>query len=121
MSMMLAAGSGCGNQAAPASSQGSGGSVSAADNAAEAGADAPVRIAVAAPMTGDNAEYGIGFYNAATLMAEKWNAENPDKKVKLVLSNMAYDDMHNKLSLALESGEGAPDIVDIEQIGRAHV
>lgn len=27
---------------------------------------------------------------------------------------MAYDDMHNKLSLALESGEGAPDVVDIE-------
>ncbi|MFA9378220.1 MAG: ABC transporter substrate-binding protein [Lachnotalea sp.] len=49
-----------------------------------------------------------------TDMAEKWNVENPDKKVKLVLSNMAYDDMHNKLSLALESGEGAPDIVDIE-------
>ncbi len=49
-----------------------------------------------------------------TDMAEKWNAENPDKKVKLVLSNMQYDDMHNKLSLALESGEGAPDIVDIE-------
>ena len=39
-----------------------------------------------------------------TNMAEKWNEENPDKKVKLVLSNMAYDDMHNKLSLALESG-----------------
>ena len=49
-----------------------------------------------------------------TNMAEKWNEENPDKKVKLVLSNMAYDDMHNKLSLALESGEGAPDVVDIE-------
>lgn len=49
-----------------------------------------------------------------TSMAEKWNEENPDKKVKLVLSNMAYDDMHNKLSLALESGEGAPDVVDIE-------
>ena len=45
---------------------------------------------------------------------ETWNEENPDKKVKLVLSNMAYDDMHNKLSLALESGEGAPDVVDIE-------
>ena len=27
---------------------------------------------------------------------------------------MQYDDMHNKLSLALESGEGAPDVVDIE-------
>ena len=47
-------------------------------------------------------------------MAEKWNEENPDKQVNLVLSNMAYDDMHNKLSLALESGEGAPDVVDIE-------
>lgn len=49
-----------------------------------------------------------------TDMAEKWNEDHPDKKVKLVLSNMSYDDMHNKLSLALESGEGAPDIVDIE-------
>lgn len=49
-----------------------------------------------------------------TDMAERWNEEHPDKKVKLVLSNMAYDDMHNKLSLALESGEGAPDVVDIE-------
>lgn len=49
-----------------------------------------------------------------TNMAKKWNEANPDKKVKLVLSNMAYDDMHNKLSLALESGEGAPDVVDIE-------
>ncbi len=49
-----------------------------------------------------------------TTMAEKWNEEHPDKKVKLVLQNMAYDDMHNKLSLALESGKGAPDIADIE-------
>lgn len=47
-------------------------------------------------------------------MAERWNAANPDKQVKLVLSNMAYDDMHNKLTLALESGKGAPDAVDIE-------
>ena len=49
-----------------------------------------------------------------TNMAKKWNEEHPDKKVKLVLSNMQYDDMHNKLSLALESGKGAPDVVDIE-------
>lgn len=47
-------------------------------------------------------------------MAEKWNEANPDKKVKLIMSNMQYDDMHNKLSLALESGEGTPDVVDIE-------
>ena len=49
-----------------------------------------------------------------TEMAKKWNEAHPDKKVKLVLSNMQYDDMHNKLSLALESGKGAPDVVDIE-------
>ena len=49
-----------------------------------------------------------------TNMAKKWNEAHPDKKVKLVLSNMQYDDMHNKLSLALESGKGAPDVVDIE-------
>ena len=33
----------------------------------------PITIAVAAPMTGDNSEYGIGFANAAKLMAQKWN------------------------------------------------
>lgn len=32
-----------------------------------------VKIAVAAPMTGDNSEYGLGFYNAAQLMAQEWN------------------------------------------------
>ena len=36
--------------------------------------DEVVRIAVAAPLTGDNAEYGIGFLNAAELQAEYWNA-----------------------------------------------
>lgn len=35
----------------------------------------PIQIAVAGPMTGDNAEYGIGFTNAARLVAEEWNAE----------------------------------------------
>ena len=34
----------------------------------------PVRIAVAAPMTGDNAQDGLGFYQAAILQAEAWNA-----------------------------------------------
>ncbi|MCD7887611.1 MAG: extracellular solute-binding protein [Clostridiales bacterium] len=47
-------------------------------------------------------------------MAEKWNEENPDKQVRLTLMNMDYDAMHNKLSIALESGTGAPDVVDIE-------
>jgi len=36
-------------------------------------AEGTIKIAVAAPMTGDNAEYGIGFANAAKLMASQWN------------------------------------------------
>ena len=36
-------------------------------------AEGTIKIAVAAPMTGDNAEYGIGFSNAAKLMAKEWN------------------------------------------------
>ncbi len=50
----------------------------------------PITIAVAAPMTGDNSEYGIGFANAAKLMAEKWNADGGclGREVKIV----EYDD-----------------------------
>lgn len=32
-----------------------------------------IKLAVAGPQTGDNAEYGIGFANAAALMAKEWN------------------------------------------------
>ena len=48
-------------------------------------------------------------------MAEKWNEANPDKQVEVDVNVMPYDDMHNKLQIALTSGEGAPDFVDIEQ------
>ncbi|MBO3664642.1 ABC transporter substrate-binding protein [Microbacterium stercoris] len=47
-------------------------------------------------------------------MAKVWNEENPDKQVKIDVSVMPYDDMHNKLQLALNSGQGVPDVVDIE-------
>lgn len=48
-------------------------------------------------------------------MAEKWNEKNPDKKVNINVNVMPYDDMHNKLQIALNSGTGTPDFVDIEQ------
>ena len=48
-------------------------------------------------------------------MAEKWNEANPDKKVSINVNVMPYYDMHNKLQIALNSGEGTPDFVDIEQ------
>ncbi|MGP4062079.1 ABC transporter substrate-binding protein [Halobacillus sp. H74] len=47
--------------------------------------------------------------------AERWNEENPDRPIKLVAETYPYDQMHNNLLLALQSGKGAPDIVDIEQ------
>jgi len=47
-------------------------------------------------------------------MAEKWNEENPDKAIDLNLTVYPYQDMHDKLLLAVNSGQGLPDLADIE-------
>ena len=47
-------------------------------------------------------------------MLQKWNEANPDRQIKLNVTVMPYDDMHNKLLIAVQTGEGAPDISDIE-------
>lgn len=52
------------------------------------------------------------FYES---MAESWNTSHPDKPIELEATTIPYDDMHTKLLLALQSGVGAPDLVDIEQ------
>lgn len=46
-----------------------------------------------------------------------WNEANPDRQIKLNVTVMPYDDMHNKLLIAVQTGTGAPDISDIE-LGR---
>ncbi|MDR1599766.1 MAG: extracellular solute-binding protein [Oscillospiraceae bacterium] len=51
------------------------------------------------------------FYNE---MAEEWNKANPDKPIALEATVIGYDDMHNKLKIALQSGIGAPDMCDVE-------
>ncbi|MGL1892985.1 MAG: extracellular solute-binding protein [Spirochaetaceae bacterium] len=51
------------------------------------------------------------FYEAA---AERWNIENPDRQIELMAETFPYDDMHNKLLIALQSGVGAPALADIE-------
>ncbi len=56
-------------------------------------------------------ELHVEFY---LVMAEMWNEANPDRPIAINPTSLAYDDMHNKLLIALQSGEGAPDIVDIE-------
>lgn len=47
-------------------------------------------------------------------MLKKWNEANPTRQIKLNVTVMPYDDMHNKLSIAVQTGVGAPDIADIE-------
>ena len=47
-------------------------------------------------------------------MQALWNEENPDKQIKLTYSVLPYEDMHNKLLIALQAGTGAPDMADIE-------
>lgn len=53
-----------------------------------------VKIAIAAPLTGDFAEYGTGFKNAVELMVEQWNTDKGGvlgKKIEVVV----YDDKNN--------------------------
>lgn len=47
-------------------------------------------------------------------MVGLWNENNPDRPIILNVTVMPYDDMHSKLLLAVQTGEGAPDISDIE-------
>lgn len=49
-----------------------------------------------------------------TYMADLWNKANPDKQINLKANTYPYEDHHNKLLVALQSGKGAPDIADIE-------
>src|SRR5215510_4919554 len=46
--------------------------------------------------------------------ADLWNTANPDRPIKLTPTVYPWADMHDKLLLALQSGTGAPDMVDIE-------
>lgn len=51
------------------------------------------------------------FYAA---MVERWNVENPDKLIQITFTTYPYSDMHNKMKMSLQTGEGAPDMCDIE-------
>lgn len=72
-----------------------------------------IKIAVAAPMTGDNAEYGQGFLNAANMMAEEWNAKGGvlGKQIDIV----PYDDKNSSEEAATIAQKivSAKDIVGV--------
>lgn len=48
-------------------------------------------------------------------MLEKWNAENPDRQIQITFTTYPFADMHSKMIMALQTGEGAPDLCDIER------
>lgn len=47
-------------------------------------------------------------------MVDEWNEQYPDRPINIKFTVLPYDDMHNKLQLALQSGTGAPDLCDVE-------
>ncbi|GAA5415981.1 putative arabinose-binding protein [Paraliobacillus ryukyuensis] len=53
----------------------------------------------------------IDFYRDA---AERWNEENTDRPITLTAETYPLEQMHNNLLLAVQSGQGGPDIADIE-------
>ena len=45
--------------------------------------------------------------------AQRWNSEHPDEQINIKTEAYPVEDMHSKLLITLQSGQGAPDIVDI--------
>ncbi|MCR5303096.1 MAG: ABC transporter substrate-binding protein [Lachnospiraceae bacterium] len=46
--------------------------------------------------------------------AVRWNETYPDRPINFKAETLGYDDLHNNLMISLQTGTGAPDIVDIE-------
>ena len=69
-----------------------------------------VKFAVVGPMTGQDAEYGLGFRQAAQIMADRWNENGGvnGKQIELVV----YDDK----GTAEESANVAEQIVANDEI-----
>ncbi len=53
----------------------------------------PIKIAVVGPTTGDNAEYGQGFQNAAQMMVDQWNANGG--VLGRTIQLLTYDDKNS--------------------------
>jgi arabinosaccharide transport system substrate-binding protein len=45
--------------------------------------------------------------------AQRWNAVHPNEPINIKTEAYPVDDMHSKLLITLQSGQGAPDLVDI--------
>jgi arabinosaccharide transport system substrate-binding protein len=56
-------------------------------------------------------ELHVGYY---TEMADVWNEKFPDKPINLTVTTGESHSLHSKLLIASQSGEGTPDIADVE-------
>ena len=110
---------GCGGGSCDSgSSSDSGDEASAEDGEGEDGEVEPEAVTTVGPDSGTKMEMWSfvsqhnDFY---AKMLEKWNEQNPDRQIQITFTTYPFGDMHNKMIMALQTGEGAPDLCDIER------
>ena len=110
---------GCGGGSSDSgSSSDSGDEASAEDGEGEDGEVEPEAVTTVGPDSGTKMEMWSfvsqhnDFY---AKMLEKWNEQNPDRQIQITFTTYPFGDMHNKMIMALQTGEGAPDLCDIER------
>lgn len=88
---------------------------------AEQPAEEPAEPAEEPPAAAEPEEITLTFWTFVDAHADYYqeqvktfNAENPNVNITLEATSIPYQEMHDKLLIALQSGTGAPDIVDIE-------
>lgn len=108
---------GCGSQGGEADSGSGSASASDASEASSESAEEP-EVTTVGPDSGTHLEmwtFQALHANFYADMVESWNAANPDRQVQITFTTYPFADMHNKLIMALQTGEGAPDLCDIER------
>lgn len=116
MAILLAASTaialvGCGSKAAPTEP-------TTPATEAEAVAEETAE-ATSEPVSAETQEFTFWTFQAAhqTFMenaAKRWNEAYPDRQINFKAETLGYDDLHNNLMISLQTGTGAPDMVDIE-------
>ena len=109
---------GCGGGGSDEETSGDAATEETAEGEAEEGEAEPEAVTTVGPDSGTKMEMWSfvsqhnDFY---AKMLEKWNEANPDRQIQITFTTYPFGDMHNKLMMSLQTGEGAPDLCDIER------
>lgn len=109
---------GCGGGGSDEETSGDAAAEETAEGEAEEGEAEPEAVTTVGPDSGTKMEMWSfvsqhnDFY---AKMLEKWNEANPDRQIQITFTTYPFGDMHNKLMMSLQTGEGAPDLCDIER------